>query len=145
MIDLARSGLQACLSPSPERSLRRVWIIPVGLWVGIRHRIPGVEAEGYESLYAHLSQVQVETGQWIKAGAVIGRSGNTGCSTGPHLHFEILRLTQTNSGQPTPVDPYGWRGSGTDPWADHPEGARSEVLWRPGQAPEINSCLKDQR
>ncbi len=112
-----------------------------GLWVGISHRIPGVKAERYESLYAHLSQVQVQVGQWVQAGTVIGESGNTGCSTGPHLHFEIRRLTHTHSGKPTPVDPYGWRGQGEDPWAQHPQGARSPVLWLPDQAPDISACL----
>ena len=47
--------------------------------------------DGMETLYAHLSDVYVESGQWVGAGAVIGTSGNTGYSTGPHLHFEIRK------------------------------------------------------
>jgi murein DD-endopeptidase MepM/ murein hydrolase activator NlpD len=48
-------------------------------------------ADGYETLYAHLSEVYVANGQWVTVGEIIGRSGNTGYSTGPHLHFEIRR------------------------------------------------------
>ena len=40
--------------------------------------------------YCHLSKVQVKVGQKIKAGDVVGLSGNTGRSTGQHLHFQIL-------------------------------------------------------
>ncbi len=43
------------------------------------------------SLYAHLSQVLVTAGQRLPAGAVLGRSGSTGISTGDHLHWEIRR------------------------------------------------------
>lgn len=45
----------------------------------------------YQSLYAHLSQVLVQEGQLITKGEVIAKSGNTGLSTSPHLHFEILK------------------------------------------------------
>jgi len=44
--------------------------------------------DGRSSLYGHLSEIRVKTGQTIKAGQVIGRVGSTGHSTGPHLHFE---------------------------------------------------------
>jgi len=46
---------------------------------------------GLSSLYGHLSEVDVVTGALVDAGAVIGRVGSTGNSTGPHLHFEIRR------------------------------------------------------
>ena len=48
-------------------------------------------AEGYSSYYAHLSQNNVRQGQTVKKGQVIGLSGNSGNSTGPHLHFEIRK------------------------------------------------------
>lgn len=43
--------------------------------------------EGLTSLYLHLSRVDVKEGQTVKPGQVIGRIGNTGASTGPHLHY----------------------------------------------------------
>lgn len=44
---------------------------------------------GYQTLYAHLSQTSVGCGQSVSRGQVIGRGGSTGNSTGPHLHFEV--------------------------------------------------------
>ncbi len=53
---------------------------------------------GLTSLYAHLSETRVSKGQGIHKGDILGLSGSTGRSTGPHLHFEVRK-----SGQP--VDP----------------------------------------
>ena len=44
---------------------------------------------GFETFYAHLSSINVVPGQIVYQGNVIGASGNTGCSSGPHIHFEI--------------------------------------------------------
>ncbi|MCB9808818.1 M23 family metallopeptidase [Candidatus Nomurabacteria bacterium] len=43
----------------------------------------------YDTLYAHMSRVAVTAGQYVEKGQVIGYSGNTGRSTGPHLHLEV--------------------------------------------------------
>ena len=46
-------------------------------------------ADGYLTVYGHLSSVLVTAGQYVEVGQPIAESGNTGVSTGPHLHFEI--------------------------------------------------------
>lgn len=68
------------------------WHEGFGVLVVIDH------GNGYESFYAHLSKLLVGAGQSVSAGDVIALSGNTGLSTGPHLHFEVRYLG-------TPVDP----------------------------------------
>lgn len=54
--------------------------------------------DGLTSLYGHLSEIKVTQGQGIHKGDLVGLSGSTGHSTGPHLHFEVRRGV-------SPVDP----------------------------------------
>jgi murein DD-endopeptidase MepM/ murein hydrolase activator NlpD len=53
------------------------------------------------TMYAHLNIIKVEVGDTVIRGEVVGRLGNTGRSTGPHLHYEV-RV------RGTPVDPEEW-------------------------------------
>lgn len=71
---------------------RAGWMGIYGLAVLLDH------AEGYQSLYGHLSRVLVRPGQRVERGQVLGYVGSTGRSTGPHLHYAVYRYG-------TPLDP----------------------------------------
>ena len=56
--------------------------------------------DNYSTLYAHMSEVAVSSGQWVEKGQVIGYVGNTGYSFGNHLHFEVYQDgTRVDPGQ----------------------------------------------
>ena len=55
----------------------------------------------YETRYAHMSKINVQRGQVIKRGQVIGLVGNTGKSTAPHLHYEVHK-------NGVPIDPINY-------------------------------------
>ncbi|MEU1051601.1 M23 family metallopeptidase [Streptomyces sp. NPDC005876] len=69
-----------------------------GVQVVVRH------ADGYYTQYAHLSAVTVGQGDRVGAGEWVGQSGNTGNSTGPHLHFEVRVTPEMGSA----LDPVPW-------------------------------------
>ncbi len=71
------------------------WAGAYGYQVVIRH------TDGRYSQYAHLSALSVKAGAAVSGGQRIGRSGSTGNSTGPHLHFEM----RTGPGYGTDIDP----------------------------------------
>ena len=58
-----------------------------GIQVVVRH------ANGFITNYCHLSSVNVRKGQTIAKGQVVGPSGQTGLATGPHLHYETIRIS----------------------------------------------------
>lgn len=67
-------------------------VVAVAGWVdgyGYGNRVMIDHGNGFVTLYAHLSVVQVRVGQRVGRGDVIGQMGSTGRSTGTHLHFEI--------------------------------------------------------
>ncbi|MEV7862709.1 transglycosylase family protein [Streptomyces hirsutus] len=78
------------------------WEGSFGYQVVVRH------ADGRYSQYAHLSAISVRSGQSVTAGQRIGRSGSTGNSSGPHLHFEV----RTGPGFGSDVDPVAYLRAG---------------------------------
>ena len=90
----------------------------LGIYVKLHH------PNGYYTSYGHMSAVAVQTCSTpgcvnLSRGEVIGFSGNTGNSTGPHLHFVVKDPSNRS------VDPYGWTGSGADPLSY----GQPESLW----------------
>ena len=68
---------------------------------GYGNRVVIKHAYGFETLYAHMGVINVKRGKWVNKNQIIGTVGNTGTSTGPHLHYEIHK-----NGQPR--DPLGY-------------------------------------
>ena len=79
-------------------------VVSVGEQPGYGLTVVVAHGSGVETQYAHLSGTDVQPGEPVRAGSLIARSGNTGRSTGPHLHFEV-----TVNGQA--IDPLGWAGA----------------------------------
>ena len=83
-VDWATPVGTAVMASSSGTVTRAGWGSGYGYCVYIRH------PDGKETRYGHLSKVLVKVGQSVDQGQKIALSGNTGVSTGPHLHFEIL-------------------------------------------------------
>jgi hypothetical protein len=66
-------------------------VLAAGWDQGYGKSIRILHGEGLETLFGHLDSVVVSPGERVSRGEVIGYLGNTGLSTGPHLHYEILR------------------------------------------------------
>ncbi|MFJ6369389.1 transglycosylase family protein [Streptomyces virginiae] len=90
-------------SVGPGSVVSAGWAGAYGYQVVIRH------TDGRYSQYAHLSALGVKAGQQVSGGQRIGRSGSTGNTTGPHLHFEM----RTGPGYGSDIDPLKYlRGHG---------------------------------
>ena len=103
---LALAALTACeLRPAREAAgiaASDGVVISAGPYAGYGNMVKLRHADGTVTLYGHLSSWSVEVGQRVWAGDQIANMGNTGNSTGPHLHFEV-HLNGTDR-----VDPVGW-------------------------------------
>jgi murein DD-endopeptidase MepM/ murein hydrolase activator NlpD len=66
-------------------------VIAAGPRGGYGNAIELAHADGTSTLYAHASEVEVTPGEHVAAGEIIGLVGQTGRTTGPHLHLEVRR------------------------------------------------------
>jgi len=92
--------------------------INLGIYVRLHH------SNGYNTYYGHMSSVAVQSCStpgciFAPHGEMLGISGTTGNSSGPHLHFTVRNPAGKS------VDPYGWQGTGADPWVNN----QRESLW----------------
>ena len=102
----------AALSGSPVYAAEDGTVSYVQIWDGsydttgmmsYGHMVEIRHADGNTTLYAHLSEINVQQGEKVVRGQRIGRVGSTGNSTGPHLHFEVI----TSEGKADPAE-YLW-------------------------------------
>ena len=82
-IDFAGKIGTELMAVAPGRVVSAGERVGYGTTVEIDHGL------GFTTLYAHLSQILVSRGDWVRPGTVIGLAGSSGRSTGPHLHYEI--------------------------------------------------------
>ena len=80
-----------CHTGTPVHSARKGEVVFSGYDEGYGNLVVVEHEFGYRSYYGHLSKRLVKAGQSVKPGETIALSGNTGRSTGPHLHFEIRK------------------------------------------------------
>ena len=83
-----------CHSGTKIHSARSGEVVFAGYDEGYGNLVIVEHEFGYRSYYGHLSRCLVQKGQRVKPGDIIALSGNTGRSTGPHLHFEIRKNGQ---------------------------------------------------
>jgi hypothetical protein len=93
-IDIAKSGYVKVVASAPGTVTRSYLSTSYGNVIFIKHTINDVQ---YEAVYAHLNNRDVGVGAAVYQGQVIGSMGNTGNSTGQHLHFEIHQPYWTSS------------------------------------------------
>jgi murein DD-endopeptidase MepM/ murein hydrolase activator NlpD len=75
-------------------------------WNGGYGRMVEVDhGDGYATRYGHLSEILVKVGQKLNAGDMVGKTGSSGRSTGPHLHYEVRHDGQA-------VNPLRFLGAG---------------------------------
>jgi murein DD-endopeptidase MepM/ murein hydrolase activator NlpD len=98
-VDLAAQAGTPIVAAADGRVMNAGWRGGYGQEVQIAH------ADGLETIYGHMSRIAARAGEMVRKGEVIGYVGSTGLSTGPHLHFEVMR-----SGHP--VNPMSVKMSG---------------------------------
>jgi murein DD-endopeptidase MepM/ murein hydrolase activator NlpD len=84
-VDLAASAGTPIVAAADGRVVGAGWHGGYGQEVQIAH------AGGLQTIYGHMSRIAARAGELVRKGQVIGYVGSTGLSTGPHLHFEVMK------------------------------------------------------
>jgi murein DD-endopeptidase MepM/ murein hydrolase activator NlpD len=102
-LDISTQPGTPVMCPAPGRVVQAGGGGDYGRHVVIEH------GNGVRSVYGHLSKVEVKEGQLVETGQVLGLTGSTGRSTGPHLHYE-LRV----AGKAVNPRKFLWAGAATE-------------------------------
>ena len=102
-IDYAAATGTPVMAADRGRVLYSGWAPPA--FAGGGNMVHLAHANGYETLYYHLSAAIARMNAMVSSGQMIGRVGSTGNSTGPHLHFTVRKNGQH-------INPAGWGGAG---------------------------------
>ncbi len=84
---------------TPIKTVRSGRVLHAGWYSGYGYTVVIEHDQGYTTLYGHLNEYVVQTGQYVQDNQVVAYMGSTGNSTGPHLHFEVWK-------NGTPINPY---------------------------------------
>jgi murein DD-endopeptidase MepM/ murein hydrolase activator NlpD len=84
-LDLASRPGEPVVAASSGKVIKAVFDADRGNHIVIRHD------DTFETSYSHLNSIAVRPGQLIASGALIGSVGSTGLSSGPHLHYEVIK------------------------------------------------------
>ena len=120
---------------------------PYGLAVLIRHDF-GWDGKPIYTVYAHMSKVLVQRGDWVARGTPIGLVGSTGHATGPHLHFEVRvgleeglsTYSSTRNPELWMVPPIGWGilvGRVRDTWHRNLAHYKVYLVWDDGRTRKV--------
>ena len=117
---------------------------PYGIQVRIRHQHNGQE---YHTVYAHLREVTVRSGDQVTAGQQIGKADSTGNSTGPHLHLTLKKIGAKTGSYPADiVDPWPYLQAAVTPPDRPPSSPSGITVYTNAQvnlrsAPDLNSAV----
>ena len=101
---------------------------------GLGKMVKLVHNYGFSSIYGHLNDVEVESGSFVRQGQLLGYSGSTGRSSGPHLHYEVRYLQRRLNPQPFfdwSMDQYQQLFVSEDyvPWESLAETISQQMAW----------------
>ena len=83
-VDIGVNYNTPIVAPAAGKVVERTYVYGYGYYLTIDHGM------GFKTRYAHLNSFKVSLGEVVEKGQLIALSGNTGASTGPHLHYEVI-------------------------------------------------------